>query len=444
MARTAKNDGTETSAPVSGPPGAWARWRARWLGPLTWLLLAIAVIWIGYQGWRLLFQHSSLIGGPTQGGRGAVDLALRYFEVNSWFSGEPIYSTNNDAVYPPASYLILWPFLGWLSFLAARWLWSLVVVVALVPVLRTFVGSCGELSVKERRMLLLVPLATYPVGATIGNGQLGILVLMCLLSALPLLRTHPPSWRRDSLIAFLFLVALVKPTLAVPFFWVVLFSVGGMRPAMLIGSGYVGITALAAIPQQGTVLDLVQVWFGQGVKGCAWGAKFGEGSIRLAQDAAGRLHISSINLHSVMEALGQSHRISLASGGALLGLGLWVFLQRRRPIWLLLGVVAFVTRFYTYHGWYDDVLLLLPLISLARLANGLDGASMRMSLAAGVLFLAMLAFLLAPGGGYLLRYPWNNTYLVTQSALWLGTLVFLMVASHRAPACTTGSRVVPG
>ncbi len=416
--------------------GVSSRSRGRWLGPVTWLLLVIAVIWLGYEGWRLLFQSTPPDGLPAQGPGGAVDLSLRYIEVNGWFGGEPIYQMNSNAVYPPASYLILWPFLGWLSFGAARWLWGLVVVVTLVPLLRNFVKSCGELPPAERRFLLLVPLATYPVGATVGNGQVGIMVLLCLLYCLPLLRTCASSWRRDTLIAAVFLIALVKPTLAAPFFWIVLFSAGGLRPAIMIAIGYLGLTVLSAIPQHASWSELLRAWLSQGMEGARWGAKLGEGSIRIASDAAngeGVVQITGINLHCVLGFMGYGHMNMIASLSAVIGVGIWVFVDRHRPIWLLLAVVAIVTRFYTYHGWYDDVLLLLPMVALARLAGGLDGASGLMCRIASGLFLAMLLFLLAPGGGYLLGYPWNNIYLVAQSLLWLGVLLFLAWGARCAP-----------
>ncbi len=100
-----------------------------------------------------------------------------------------------------------------------------------------------------------------------------------------------------------------------------------------------------------------------------------------------------------------------------------------------------MTRFYTYHGWYDNVLLLLPLVALARLAGGLDGASGQLCRIAGALFFAMMVFLLALSGGYLLGYPWNNIYLVAQSLLWLGALVFLAWVARRAPTSAVQVRV---
>ena len=67
------------------------------------LMSISAVIWLGYEFWRLLLQPS-----PP----GAIDLLLRFSETQLWFSGQPIYGIKKTAVYPPASYFFLWPFVG--------------------------------------------------------------------------------------------------------------------------------------------------------------------------------------------------------------------------------------------------------------------------------------------------------------------------------------------
>src|SRR6266542_879618 len=62
---------------------------------------------------------------------GAVDLRLRYKEVHNWFAGSSVYGKVQGPVYPPASYLLLWPFLGWSTLTSALWLWAATTVVAL-------------------------------------------------------------------------------------------------------------------------------------------------------------------------------------------------------------------------------------------------------------------------------------------------------------------------
>src|SRR5215475_1766409 len=58
------------------------------------LMAAAALVWLGYEFWRLLWAPiwpASLAG--------AVDLLMRYDEVHRWFAGEPVYSELKNAVY---------------------------------------------------------------------------------------------------------------------------------------------------------------------------------------------------------------------------------------------------------------------------------------------------------------------------------------------------------
>ena len=59
-----------------------------------------------------------------------VDLEFRWRETQRWFAGLPVYH-NQLAVYPPGSYLLLWPALGWVNFAQARWIWGVTSLVAL-------------------------------------------------------------------------------------------------------------------------------------------------------------------------------------------------------------------------------------------------------------------------------------------------------------------------
>ena len=88
--------------------------------------------------------------------------------------------------------------------------------------------------------------------------------------------------------------------------------------------------------------------------------------------------------------------------------------------WFLIpyALTAIVARFAMYHGWYDDVIMLFPLLALYRTGRG--AATERVRVAAGVLFVLVALSLVAPGGVYLLPHPWNNVYVLLQT---LGVLV---------------------
>jgi len=118
----------DASAQVStGTAALEAFWRRR--GPLALniasVVLAIAAgVWLSYEFWRLLFQR---------GEWGAIDLAARYREVQGWFAGIGVYWEYSSAVYPPATYAMLWPLLGWVPGLGmVRWLWGALAVVVAV------------------------------------------------------------------------------------------------------------------------------------------------------------------------------------------------------------------------------------------------------------------------------------------------------------------------
>ena len=430
----------------------WRRHRRTILLCTFALLLAIAAVWLGRSFWRLVEQPSP---------EGAIDLRLRRREVLSWFTGKVVYGRISDAVYPPASYLMLWPFVAVFSFPISRLVWALMTVCVLAA-LASLLGRWSRAETREeRRLLALSMLAAYPVGATISNGQLGIFVLFCLTVSLTLLARAERTLRRDLAITGLFLVALVKPSLSAHFFWLLLFLRGGLRPAIMVVVGYALLTVAAASFQDRGPVTLMRTWVDRGVAGSTWGATQGHGRIQL-EDASGAdagkggqgagrqgqgagkqnqgagkqerervLRIHNINLHSVLTSLGLRQWMTRGSVLALLLLGAWVWHNRGAPLWSVMGVTALVSRFSGYHAWYDDVLVLIPLVALFRLTRVDEGRPQRSRTTAGLLFTAMVASLLAPGGVYSLPHPWSNGYVVLQAALWLFVLGYLALHCAR-------------
>ena len=118
---------TMTSSMPSGDQQRTMFEDRRVLNLAFYVMVAVAVAWLGYQFWRLLFQPSPL---------GAVDLRLRHGECQEWFDGVRIYQTRVDAVYPPASYLVLWPLLGWSSSAVVRVFWVLPTLLSIAWITR--------------------------------------------------------------------------------------------------------------------------------------------------------------------------------------------------------------------------------------------------------------------------------------------------------------------
>jgi hypothetical protein len=105
-----------------------------------------------------------------------------------------------------------------------------------------------------------------------------------------------------------------------------------------------------------------------------------------------------------------------------------------------MGVTAILARIWTYHRWYDDLLLLFPLVVLFRLTR-IPEVAPRVKLVAGVLFLWLWGFLLAPGVLYTVRSP--GIWVGLQVSGWLVALAFLVwvVETRRHTQDVSGSDV---
>jgi len=382
------------------PRSLWVDYGTIVIRSAVWLMAIAAAVWLGYEFWRLLWQS---------GEKGAIDLLQRHNEVQAWFAGRPVYGDIITAVYPPASYAILWPLLGWLSETAVRWLWAVTTVFALMWLVSLCVRESGADTSLHRTFLTLIPLSIYATGATIGNGQLGVHILPFLVSGLLLLESKERSLGKDFLAAAMVLIALVKPTVSAPFFWIVIVVPGNLRPAIFVSTGYVALSFFATLFQPAGPIALISKWFHRAMVGVEWGTARG----------------GYANEHSWLDYFKLDGLDAPASLLVLMILGFWTYRYRRADIWTLMGVAALVARFWTYHMWYDDILILLPMITLFRIANQ-NSVSGNTDLLAGVLLAITLLTMLAPGGLYLLPKPWNILYVVLQTIAWLAVLIFLL------------------
>ena len=89
----------------------WAEHSTRVLKSAVLLMAISAVVWLSYEFWRLIWQTGEM---------GAIDLRQRHYEMQAWFAGKPVYGEIVTAVYPPASYVILWPMILWTIILFYR------------------------------------------------------------------------------------------------------------------------------------------------------------------------------------------------------------------------------------------------------------------------------------------------------------------------------------
>lgn len=395
----------------------WTSHERRVLGGAVIVMAAASAGWLTYEFFRF-FQQPSWIGSrPIH--PGAIDLKIFHSMVNAWFAGAPVYTGETGWIntHPPATMALMWPFYGWHALNAAMIAWTGTAVAALACLVCLVVHESGAETPHERAFAALLPLAIYPTGAILGNGQMVLHEVSALLAGLLLLRRRSSGWRMDTLAALLILLALAKATVAAPFFWIVVFAARSYRPAILVGAGYVALTVFAATFQQASTFELFHQF--------------------LARASAMSTTAGESNVHILLAHLDLKEWIAAASLTMLCLHGIWVWYHRRVDLWLLIGVTAIVARFWSYHRWYDDLLIVLPMAALFRVTKR-SPRSGSMGVVAGLLLGWTLILMMAPGGLYLLPTPWNNIYQGAQVFTWLSVMTFMVIAARRERACAEG------
>ncbi len=383
--------------------GLWSTGlRTWWQERRTPLLCLTVVVLAVAAAVKLGSDVPRLLWAPPRAG--AIDLALRHREVQAWFAGRSVYHELQAAIYPPATYVMLWPFVGWLDLTAARWLWAASALLALACLACFAVAGSGAIAPLERALAALLPLAMNATGMAVGNGQLTLHVLTLLIVASFLLRGTQPGWARDLTAAFLVVLSLAKPSLSIPFLPLLLVW-GGTRLLLFVGTGYVALTLTAAWFQSGGVMLLLSEWMALSV---AESARFGYANL---SSWLGALGLQPWDLSASLLVLGASSA--------------WLYRHRRADTWLLIGVAAIIARLWMYHQVYDDVLILLPMIALFRVAKRAVSPGGR-DLLAGVLLAVTTAAMLLPTRFSLAASPWQPLFSCTHTAVWLVVLAFLL------------------
>jgi len=138
-----------------------------------------------------------------------------------------------------------------------------------------------------------------------------------------------------------------------------------------------------------------------------------------------------------LAVIGGQRWLGPASALALLALGGWTYRHRHADVWVLLGVTALVARFWTYHMLYDDFLIMLPMVTLFRMAQA-GPAARGDGLAPAVMFAVLFLTMLMPARLCSWPPPWNWLFSASHAVVWLATLGFLLVRAgppktNRAP-----------
>jgi hypothetical protein len=334
-----------------------------------------------------------------------VDLGFRWSEVQRWFAGQRVYEAD-AAAYPPAAYPLLWLVVGWLDLAGARLLWAVTSLAGLGCLVWLWVRETGARTGLGAAAAALLPPSVYATRAVLVNGQITLHVLPATVAAVLLVQRRPPSWGRDLAGAGLFLVGLAKPTVAAPFLWFLVLARRPWRPLLLLGAGYVALTLLASAFQPFDPVNLLR--------------QFVAGAV---QDAARSAETAHANPHSWLGAAGLRWASGPASLLALAGLGVLLWRAQGGDVWLGLGLAAIVARVWTYHHRYDDLLLLLPAIALARQLTRRSGSIP--DGAASTMLFVLGASLLLPARLIVPPSTWIATVETAQTIVWLATAVFV-------------------
>ena len=370
----------------------------------------------------------------------AIDLALRHAEVQRWFAGAPVYGVLPAPTYPPAAYATLWPLLGWMPFESARWFWAATTLVSLAWLTWIIVRESGATGTWHRAFVALLLLAMNQTGVAIGNGQLILHALPPLVVGITLIHKARRSWQDDLVAAACVIFAMVKVTLAAPFLWLVLFAPAlGMedrawpwrlRPTVLVAAGYVALTVFAASFQQATVIQQLRDWMNVARTVSARGGDYA-------------------NVSAWLNGAGLARLVPAVSLVVFLALGIWLYRYRYVDLWVRLGVVAIVTRFWSYHRLYDDVLIVLAFVALWRIATAVPGKADPVDphsvdiagrvghdrAVSATLIATSMLFILLPARLGTGPEPWHQIFDISHVVTWLAMLAFLLWFAHRTRSC---------
>jgi hypothetical protein len=304
---------------------------------LTGALAVLGAITVGVKLRRLVF-------GPAEE---VLVLILLADRTREWWDGVAVYATHRSGmIYPPPTWLVLWPVFGWTGLGEARWIWAGMALVALAALA---VMCARALSDGPRYVRIIAFLSVFSMPA-LGNG-LGIgapiVVLLPLCVGAVLLAARPDAtWTSDLAAAFMYDAALADPAIALPFAPALVAASKRVRPVGLAASGYAVLTLIASQVNGVPIATQARSWLAHLERHGGHG--YGNAQDWLAGldlTAAAWLPMSALIL------------------GATSAFCWW---RRHRDVWLLLGVCALAARVWMAPRIDADGLLIVPLVALLR------------------------------------------------------------------------------
>ena len=184
---------------------------------------------------------------------------------------------------------------------------------------------------------------------------------------------------------------------------------------MFVVCGYIGISLISGSFQESGIVALMQDWLASSRE-------------ILMHDA---ILWSHGNLHSLLATFGLERWTPVSSLIALAASGIWMYFHKKADIWLLIGVAGCVSKFYTYHGWYDDAILALPMVCLFRMSKD-DVLGSTYCGYAGFLLVLSLAVMITPGGAFFVPPLWVMVFVALQSFVFLTILGFFLIHARKS------------
>lgn len=239
--------------------------------------------------------------------------------------------------YPPWAYGTGLLFAAPVDWVLARWCFAIIHCVLLAAMLLTLFQFTRSQGTHFAFFVCSAVLCISSICTSLGNGQYGIVVAVLLLLAIRL-------ENRPLIVGLLVGLALVKPTLSLPF--VVILLIKRQSLSLVIITLYLAIaTGFTWWMTSTPPLDMIQQML---MAASHWGMETGA------------------DLISLLHRAGLEKQTSSAMVAAIVVLStvllLW-FYRRASPL-TLFGICSVGARLWTYHRSYDNVILLFLLVAL--------------------------------------------------------------------------------
>lgn len=360
------------------------------------LLSALAVRRTG-TGLKQLFLGSlDLQNLASAASTGPVDLACRLLESVAWWQGHNVYREMPGANYPPATLVMFAP-LTWMPLGEARVAFGALSLASL-GILLLMLLTTARVPWRMGVAFGITVCASNCVGTTFAFGQLGLISLASSIGAILLAKRR--GLASVVFCSILMTLALVKPSSA-GIFWIailVLRPTAGALSAIL----YSLVTVAGTTQNSLSLLDSISEWM-HAARTWSDGGVIGYGSVT--------------NLRWVWPVFA-SPLVSIVLAVAF---GVWAFRHRLDDPLRVIGVASILSRVWTFHRGYDDLLLFPAALAIACLPPGATPLPQELTRA---LAFAVLGHLIAPHGvSYLTEW--------TAPAIWLLALGALSLRGSR-------------